>query len=47
MANMLSMAGADRVLAMDLHQHQLLGFLDLPVDHLYASPVLVYHYRQK
>ena len=47
MANMVSMAGADRVLAMDFHQHQLQGFFDLPVDHLYAAPVFVQHYRQK
>jgi ribose-phosphate pyrophosphokinase len=47
MANMVSMAGADRVLAMDFHQHQLQGFFDLPVDHLYAAPVFVSHYRQK
>jgi ribose-phosphate pyrophosphokinase len=47
MANMVSMAGADRVLAMDFHQHQLQGFFDLPVDHLYAAPVFTSHYRQK
>src|SRR5918992_6075164 len=47
MANMVSMAGADRVLAMDFHQHQLQGFFDVPVDHLYAAPVLVSHYRKK
>ena len=47
MANMVSMAGADRVLAIDFHQHQLQGFFDLPVDHLYAMPVFVNHYRQK
>ena len=47
MANMVSEAGADRVLAMDFHQHQLQGFFDLPVDHLYAAPVFVGHYRQK
>ncbi|MDX2194282.1 MAG: ribose-phosphate pyrophosphokinase [Gemmatimonadales bacterium] len=47
MANMVSVAGADRVLAMDLHQHQLQGFFDLPVDHLYAAPILVAHYRGK
>src|SRR5437870_6449471 len=47
MANMVSMAGADRVLAMDFHQHQLQGFFDLPVDHLYAAPAFVSHYRQK
>jgi len=47
MANMVSMAGADRVLGMDFHQHQMQGFFDLPVDHLYAAPVLVNHFRQK
>src|SRR5512132_1384116 len=47
MANMVSMAGADRGLAMDFHQHQLQGFFDLPVDHLYAARVVVSHYRQK
>jgi ribose-phosphate pyrophosphokinase len=47
MANMVSTAGADRVLGMDFHQHQMQGFFDLPVDHLYAAPVLVNHFRQK
>jgi ribose-phosphate pyrophosphokinase len=47
MANMVSVAGADRVLAIDFHQHQLQGFFDLPVDHLYAAPVFTNHYRQK
>lgn len=47
MANMVSTAGADRVLAIDFHQHQMQGFFDLPVDHLYAAPVFVNHYRQK
>ena len=47
LANMVSVAGADRVLAMDFHQHQLQGFFDLPVDHLYAAPAFVNHYRQK
>ena len=46
MANMITRAGADRVLAMDFHQHQLQGFFDLPVDHLYAAPVFTSHYRQ-
>jgi len=46
-ANMISTAGADRVLAIDFHQHQLQGFFDLPVDHLYAAPVLVSHFRAK
>lgn len=39
-ANLITRAGADRVLAMDLHAQQLQGFFDVPVDHLYASPVL-------
>jgi ribose-phosphate pyrophosphokinase len=47
MANMVSTAGADRVLGMDFHQHQMQGFFDLPVDHLYAAPVFVNHFRQK
>jgi ribose-phosphate pyrophosphokinase len=47
MANMIPVAGADRVLAMDFHSHQMQGFFDLPVDHLYAAPVFVNHYRQK
>jgi len=46
-ANLVSSAGADRVLAMDFHSHQLQGFFDIPVDHLYGSPVLTAHYRQK
>jgi ribose-phosphate pyrophosphokinase len=47
MANIISQAGADRVLAIDFHQHQLQGFFDLPVDHLYSAPVFTQHYRQK
>src|SRR2546426_8399528 len=47
MANMVSMAGADRGLAIDFHQHQLQGFFDLPVDHLYAAPGFGSPYRQK
>ena len=47
MANMVSKAGADRVLGMDFHQHQMQGFFDLPVDLLYAAPVFVNHFRQK
>ncbi len=47
MANIIATAGADRVLAIDFHQHQLQGFFDIPVDHLYAAPVLVQHYSQK
>ena len=46
-ANAIEAAGADRVLGIDFHQHQLQGFFDIPVDHLYARPVLVNHYRKK
>ena len=46
-ANMIQAAGADRVLGIDFHQHQLQGFFDIPVDHLYARPVLAGHYRRK
>src|ERR1700741_3555737 len=47
MANMITVAGANRVLGLDFHQHQLQGFFDVPVDHLYAAPVFVSHYRKK
>ena len=47
MANMIMSAGADRVLGIDFHQHQLQGFFDIPVDHLYAMPVLTAHFRKK
>jgi ribose-phosphate pyrophosphokinase len=47
MANMIVGAGADRVLGIDFHQHQLQGFFDIPVDHLYAMPVLTTHFRKK
>ncbi len=47
LANMITQAGADRVLGIDFHQHQLQGFFDIPVDHLYAAPVLTSHYRRK
>jgi len=46
-ANLITTAGADRVLGIDFHQHQLQGFFDIPVDHLYAAPVFVNHFRQK
>jgi len=47
MANLVETAGADRVMVMDFHSHQMQGFFDVPVDHLYAAPVFVQHYRQK
>jgi ribose-phosphate pyrophosphokinase len=46
MANMIQAAGVDRVLGIDFHQHQLQGFFDVPVDHLYAMPVFTAHYRR-
>ncbi|MFO7899874.1 MAG: ribose-phosphate pyrophosphokinase [Planctomycetota bacterium] len=45
-ANMLVTAGADRVLAMDLHAPQIQGFFDIPVDHLFARPVLLRRLRE-
>ena len=47
MANMVVKAGADRVLSIDFHQHQLQGFFDIPVDHLYAAPVFTRYFREK
>jgi len=44
-ANLIQTAGADRVLAMDMHAEQIQGFFDIPVDHLHASPVLVRHFQ--
>jgi ribose-phosphate pyrophosphokinase len=43
-ANMITVAGADRVLVVDLHAAQVQGFFDIPVDNLYAEPVLTRHY---
>ena len=45
-ANLITKAGADRVLCMDLHAAQIQGFFDLPVDHLTAGPVLLEHFRR-
>ena len=42
-ANLLSAAGANRVLTMDLHKAQIQGFFDIPVDHLFAAPVIIDH----
>lgn len=46
-ANMLAHAGAERVVTIDLHSHQVQGFFDIPVDHLYASPVFLDYFRAK
>ena len=43
-ANLITRAGADRVLTMDLHAAQIQGFFDVPVDHLYAAPVMNEHF---
>jgi ribose-phosphate pyrophosphokinase len=46
-ASLLERAGADRVLAVDLHAAQIQGFFDIPVDHLFAAPVLVEYFARK
>jgi len=46
-ANLLVAAGATRLLTMDLHAQQIQGFFDIPVDHLYAAPVIVKYLREK
>jgi ribose-phosphate pyrophosphokinase len=46
-ANLITAAGADRVLSMDLHAGQIQGFFDIPVDHLYAMPVFLDYIRKK
>jgi ribose-phosphate pyrophosphokinase len=46
-ANLLVAAGANRILAMDLHAQQIQGFFDIPVDHLYAAPVMYEYLKTK
>jgi len=46
-ANLLVAAGADRLLTLDLHAQQIQGFFDIPVDHLYAAPIIVNYLREK
>lgn len=46
-ANLLAAAGANRILAMDLHAQQIQGFFDIPVDHLYAAPVAYEYLKAK
>jgi ribose-phosphate pyrophosphokinase len=46
-ADLLETAGASRALTLDLHAPQIQGYFDVPVDHLYGSPVLVEYFRQK
>src|SRR5881227_3557964 len=45
-ANLLTTAGAERILTMDLHAAQIQGFFDIPVDHLYAAPVFIRYYQE-
>ncbi|MDZ7373945.1 MAG: ribose-phosphate pyrophosphokinase [candidate division KSB1 bacterium] len=46
-ANLLTTAGADRVLTMDLHAPQIQGFFDIPLDHLYSSTIFCEYFRRK
>ena len=46
-ANLLTQAGADRILAMDLHSSQIQGYFDIPLDHVYGSPVLINYLLEK
>ena len=46
-ANLIVAAGANRILTMDLHAQQIQGFFDIPVDHLYAAPVMYDYIRSK
>lgn len=46
-ANLITIAGADRVLTMDLHTPQLQGFFDIPVDHLLGVPILAEYFSEK
>src|SRR5437870_13106250 len=46
-ADLVTAAGADRVVSVDLHAGQIQGFFDIPVDHLFAMPVMIDYLRQK
>jgi ribose-phosphate pyrophosphokinase len=46
-ANLITVAGADRMMAMDLHSAQIQGFFDIPFDHLYAAPVMIEYFLRK
>ncbi len=46
-ANLITTAGAHRVITVDLHAGQIQGFFDIPVDHLFASPVILEYFRSK
>ncbi|OGF98426.1 MAG: ribose-phosphate pyrophosphokinase [Candidatus Glassbacteria bacterium GWA2_58_10] len=44
-ANLITMSGADRVMMLDLHSHQIQGFFDIPSDHLYTMPIFLDYFR--
>jgi ribose-phosphate pyrophosphokinase len=46
-ANLITVAGANRILTMDLHAGQIQGFFDIPLDHLFAAPVLIDYFKSK
>lgn len=46
-ANLITTAGVNRILVMDLHAGQIQGFFDIPVDHLFAAPTLISHFKEK
>ena len=46
-ANLLTQAGVNRVLTMDLHANQIQGFFDIPVDNLFAAPIFVKHIKAR
>jgi len=46
-ANLITVAGANRIIAMDLHSQQIQGFFDIPVDHLYARPVFTPYLKER
>jgi ribose-phosphate pyrophosphokinase len=46
-ANLITTSGANRVITMDLHAAQIQGFFDIPVDHLYAAPIILDYFRKK
>ena len=46
-ANLLSVAGASRIITMDLHSMAIQGFFDIPVDNLFAYPIFEYHYKER
>lgn len=46
LADLITVAGADRIMSMDLHAGQIQGFFDIPVDHLYAAPIMLKYIKE-